>query len=114
MDKKLKTQCPPRHWVYYTIEYQTESSGDKWYPISDKCFGLKEYEFGEHTACGRCWQITGEYGMFNKRYAIKFLKDLRKALTDNKESCLSLRQIKITRFRLVKIEKTFEKTWIDV
>ena len=113
MNKQLKTQRPPRHYVYYTIEYQTESSNNEWYPINDRCLGLKEYEFGEHTACGRCWQTTGEHGIFNKRYAVKFLKDLRKALAYDKIIPV-VETDKITRFRLVKIEKTFEKIWIDI
>ncbi len=109
----MDTQRSSKHYAYYTIEYQTDSTDDTWYLIGDRCFGLKGYKFGEHTACGRCWQTTGEYGMFDRDYAVRFLQDLRKALAENKITHVA-KSHRITQFRLVIIEKIIERTLLDV
>jgi hypothetical protein len=61
---------------YYIIEYKCN---DKWYQLIDRFF-LKEYEFGQNTACGDCWQKTGQYGMYDLEYAKEYCNKLNEAV----------------------------------
>lgn len=62
-------------YEYYTIEYLS-GSNNKWTGIGDNFFSLREYEFGQFSACGECWQKTGKHGTFDLEYAKKFCNKL--------------------------------------
>lgn len=62
-------------YEYYTIEYLS-GSDNKWIGIGDNFFSLREYEFGQFSACGECWQKTGKHGTFDLKYAKKFCNKL--------------------------------------
>lgn len=62
-------------YEYYTIEYLS-GSDNKWTGIGDNFFSLREYEFGQFSACGECWQKTGIHGTFDLEYAKEFCNKL--------------------------------------
>ena len=62
-------------YEYYTIEYLS-GSNNKWTGIGDNFFSLREYEFGQFSACGECWQKTGIHGTFDLEYAKEFCNKL--------------------------------------
>lgn len=92
-----------KKYKYYVIE-EFQNKYNRWIPLVNKYY-LKEYEFGENTACGTCWQETGKHGMYNKKYAKKYLADLKQALIDNKLILDKYDIIAdITDFRLIEIK----------
>ena len=86
---------------YYIIEYKCN---DKWYQLIDRFF-LKEYEFGQNTACGDCWQKTGQYGMYNLEYAKEYCNKLNEAVANGAIDP----KLGITEFRIAEIEWTFKR-----
>lgn len=62
-------------YEYYTIEYLS-GCDNKWNDIGDNFFSLREYEFGQFSACGECWQKTGIHGTFDLDYAKEFCNKL--------------------------------------
>ena len=66
-------------YEYYTIEYLS-GSDNKWTGIGDNFFSLREYEFGQFSACGECWQKTGKHGTFDLNYAKEFCNKLMEEL----------------------------------
>lgn len=90
---------------YYIIEEQYKDSG-KWYQLTDK-FYLKEYEFGQNTACGDCWQSTGRHGMYDFEYAKEYCNKLNEALKTGK---ITFRAgMEIAQFRIAAVEWTYKK-----
>lgn len=90
---------------YYIIEEQYKDTG-KWYPLIDK-FYLKEYEFGQNTSCGQCWQKTSQHGMYDFEYAKEYCNKLNTAL---KNSEIKLPNgMEISRFRIAAVEWTYKK-----
>lgn len=71
-NKELKSRT---EYEYYTIEYLS-GSDNKWTDIGDNFFSLREYEFGQFSACGECWQKTGKHGTFDLEYAKEFCNKL--------------------------------------
>ena len=53
---------------YYIIEF---NSNGKWHQLVDQCY-IPEYEFGQNSACGECWQKTGQHGMYDLAYAKEY------------------------------------------
>lgn len=86
---------------YYIIEYK--SSG-KWHQLIDQFF-LPEYEFGQNTSCGDCWQKTGQHGMYDVEYAKEYCNKLNKAIENGTLNS----KFEISEFRVAKIEWTFKK-----
>lgn len=86
---------------YYIIEYKCN---DKWYQLIDRFF-LKEYEFGQNTACGDCWQKTGQYGMYDFEYAKEYCNKLNDAIANG----IIDPQRGITEFRIAEVEWTFKR-----
>lgn len=80
MYKKSVTDLSSREeYICYIIEYYSEKFKN-WYPLGDMCFSLRDYEHGEFTSCGSCWQKTGIHGTFNIEYAKEFCNKLNEEL----------------------------------
>lgn len=90
--------------VYYTIEYHSDrDNADEWNSIQTQYFGLSKYDSGEHiSALLSCFKLTGRYGLLDKAYAKRFLRDLDKARRDN-TLVLPFPIKRIDDFRLVEI-----------
>ena len=52
---------------YYIIE-EYQGKWSRWMPLNGKPY-LPEYEFGEFSASGKCWQETGVHGCYDLEYA---------------------------------------------
>ena len=91
---------------YYIIEEQFADSG-KWYRLGDR-FYLPEYEFGQNSCCGECWQKTGQHGMYDLEYATEYCNKLNEAL---KNGTLPIYKPgwEIAKFRLAAVEWTYKK-----
>ena len=86
---------------YYIIECRSK---DKWYQLIDQIC-LPEYEFGQNSSCGECWQKTGQHGIYDLEYAKKYCNKLNEAINNgtaknpyNMEEC-----------RVARVEWTFKK-----
>lgn len=90
---------------YYIIEYQIDG---KWYQMIDHYF-LPEYEFGQNTSCGDCWQKTGQHGMYDFAYAKEYCNKLNAAIKNG----TLLHRKDVTRFRIVEIEWTFKRQVLE-
>ena len=66
-------------YEYYIIEYLS-GSDNSWVSIGDNFFSLREYEFGQFSACGECWQKTNSHGTFDLEYAKTFCNKLNEEL----------------------------------
>lgn len=108
-NKKKNKIVSDDKFEYYIIE-EYQSRWDRWVQIVDNYY-LKEYEFGQNTACGDCWQTTGFNGMFDKKYAKEYLKKLNEALNNGtiKEK---VAKAEVTRFRLCKVKYHKEVTFV--
>ena len=95
--------------TYYIIE-EHQSEYDRWVHIRHHY--LPEYEFGEFSACGRCWQETGKHGCFDLEYAKEYCNKLNQALEEGtiKVDNPFFQMAKISRFRICECERTFKKT----
>ena len=108
---KASENIVSRHdYIYYIIE-EYQSKYDRWVQVVDT-FYLKEYEFGQNSSCGECWQTTGKYGMFDLDYAKKYLSALKKALNDGSIKELTNKRCEVTDFRLCKVHYKEKKTYI--
>lgn len=88
---------------YYVIE-EYQSKWNRWMPLHDK-FYLKEYEFGQHTACGACWQETRNHGIYDLEYAKAYCNALNDALQNG---TIKDNAAQVTKFRIAKIERTYK------
>lgn len=85
-------------YVFYRIE-EYQSKWDRWVAISS--FYLKEYEFGEHTFCGECWQKLGVTGIFDLDYAKEYCNKLNDYILNSDFSKDNIAEV--TKFRIVKV-----------
>lgn len=89
---------------YYVIE-EYQSKWSRWVGLSRHY--LKEYEFGEFSACGQCWQETGIHGCYDLEYTKTYCNKLNQAL---KDGLLQYGvEVGLTKFRICECEKTFKK-----
>jgi hypothetical protein len=93
---------------YYVIE-EYQSRWNRWMPIADK-FYLKEYEFGQHTACGACWQETRNHGIYDLEYAKKYCNALNDALA---KGTIKDEVAQVTKFRIVHIERVYKHSVVS-
>lgn len=94
-------------YVFYQIQRHFDE-WDKWYTMTDRYY-LKEFEHGQNSASGDCWQTIGVHGIFDYEYARKYCNALNDALEAgqlNIENGLS-------GFRLVKVEMTQKCTILE-
>lgn len=93
--------------IFQIEEYQ--SAYDRWVLLQERHF-LKQYEFGQQTACGECWQCTGEFGAFDEGYMRQLCNDLNQAVEDGyfKDDTAE-----VNKFRLVKYEVSQKRTPIE-
>lgn len=73
--KEVNNGVVEEEYEYYTIEYLS-GCDNKWIGIGDNFFSLREYEFGQFSACGECWQKTSIHGTFDLEYAKEFCNKL--------------------------------------
>ncbi|MDF2880223.1 MAG: hypothetical protein K0R54_780 [Clostridiaceae bacterium] len=95
------------NYEFYQIE-EYQSKWDRWRLCHDRNY-LPEYEHGEYSACGECWQEIGVHGIYDEEYARTMCNKLNelaktKVLGDVAE---------VTKFRLVKINISQTKTVVD-
>ena len=86
---------------YYIIEFRSK---DKWYQLIDQ-FYLPEYEFGQNSCSGACWQKTGQHGMYDIEYAKEYCNKLNDALQNGTLN----NRYDAAEFRIAKVEWTFKK-----
>ena len=92
---------------YYLIE-EFHSKEEKWISLGIDNYYLPEYEFGEFSACGQCWQETGIYGCFNLEYAKEYCNKLNEALKNGLITDKRVEIYGITGFRILECERTFK------
>ena len=92
-------------FVIYQIQWREENP-EKWYSIGDRYF-LPEYEHGENSASGECWQKTGIHGMFDYGYAATYCNKLNQAVSEGK---LHELLCSAAEFRLIKVEVSQKTT----
>jgi len=91
----------------YFIQY-FDKRWRKWYSITENIW-LKSYNFSKeretYDKLAECWQQYGEHGILDKRLAISYLNDLRKAFEEKSDDFRYAGHIKlefIGGFRLCK------------
>lgn len=92
---------------YQVQEYQ--SAWNRWMNIADNYY-LKEYEFGEMSASGQCWQETGCHGTYDLEYAKEYCNTLNELA--EKEGPLN-DAAKVTKFRIIKVNISQSKTIME-
>ena len=90
---------------YYIIE-EYQSKWDRWRTLTH--WYLREYEFGEFSACGQCWQETGIHGCYDLEYVKEYCNKLNEALSNGllKDK---IETSNVTKFRVCECEKIFKK-----
>lgn len=95
-------------FVFYKIQIHY-SEWDKWFDIGDKYYS-KQYEFGEYSACGKCWQEIWEHGIYDFGYAKQFCNHLNEEIRNGN---LKSTKGNPTEFRIVKCEVSQKCTPIE-
>ena len=88
---------------YYVIE-EYQFKWNRWVPLTDRYY-LKEYEFGQHTSCGACWQETGNHGIYDLEYAKAYCNALNDALENGQ---INPTEAGVSKFRIAKVERVYK------
>ena len=99
---------------YYIIE-EYQSAWNRWVPLTHHY--LPEYEFGEFSSCGKCWQDTGVNGCYDYEYAKTYYDKLNQALEDGTllshmtdvRRDVASNVVKINKFRICCVRTTYTK-----
>ena len=91
--------------TYYRIE-EYQSKWDRWVRIREHY--IPEYEFGEFTACGQCWQETRIHGCYDLEYTKEYCNKLKQALKDG-ELQKHVDSVGLSDFRICECEQVFKK-----
>lgn len=90
---------------FYIIE-EYQSRWNRWVQLTN--YYIKEYEFGDFSTCGQCWQETGNVGTYNLQYAKAYCNALNKALRNGLIED-KVKDAQVTGFRICKVKETYEK-----
>ena len=104
LDKSTDTLIHTEDKYYIIEEYQ--SNWDRW--VATNHYYLPEYENGEFSACGKCWQETHVHGCYDLEYTKTYCNKLIQAL---KDGLLQRRvdEVGLSAFRICECEKVFKK-----
>lgn len=95
------------NYIFYQIE-EYQSAYDRWVTLQG--YYLREYKFGQNTACGDCWQEIGIHGIYDWEYAKKYCNELNNAVREGK---INTGCSKVTEFRIVKCEVSQKRTPLE-